>query len=516
MPSSTQPNILMIQADQMSALALGCYGHPAARTPNLDRLAAEGISFENCYCASPLCGPSRASMVSGRMPSNIGSFDNANELPASTPTFMHLLRLAGYELWLSGKMHFVGPDQLHGFHGRTNTDIYPSSFQWTADWRRGAYGNRGTSVHYLHLSGPCAWGLQLDYDEETQARALRCLRDLTRRGASENRPFFLCVSFTHPHDPFNISQEYWDLYEGVDIPPPATTAPPLGEMHPYNQWLQIHHEIDRYPPSEQTIRAARRAYLGEVSYIDAKVGELIAELKRLDIDGEMIVLFTSDHGDMQGEHGMWFKRTFYEWSMRVPLIFWRPGEFASGRRRAAPVSLVDLFPTLTDLGGVPAEWPGAEDLDGESLARLLRGDAASWDRPMIAGYCGEGVVQPMRMIRDGDWKYVHVHQHGPLLFNLAEDPNELCNLAGAPEASEVETRLRQRLLDGYDGEALLRRILADQQRRRMLNDALNQGTAFPWDYEPRADPSRLYVRRGFSTQETKRRQRWPYLPDAEP
>ena len=131
MPSVNQPNILMIQADQMTAFALGCYGHPVAKTPNLDRLAAEGVQFVNTYCNSPLCGPSRNSMVSGQQPSRIAAYDNANELPARTPTFMHLLRNAGYELWLSGKMHFVGPDQLHGFHGRMNTDIYPANFQFS-------------------------------------------------------------------------------------------------------------------------------------------------------------------------------------------------------------------------------------------------------------------------------------------------------------------------------------------------------------------------------------------------
>jgi len=503
----------MIQADQMTALALGCYGHPVAKTPHLDRLAAEGVLFENCYCNSPLCGPSRASMVSGRQPWRVASYDNANELPAAVPTFTHLLRRQGYEAWLSGKMHFVGPDQLHGFHGRMNTDIYPSSFEWTPDWRKGAYGNPGTSVHYLHHSGPCGWGLQLDYDEDTQALGLRCLRDLTRRHAREGHPSFLCVSFTHPHEPFNISHEYWDMYEGVDIPPPQAPAKPLEDMHPFDQWIQIHHEIDQYPPSEDTIMAARRAYLAMVTYVDAKVGELMAELDRLGIADDTAVLFTSDHGDMQGEHGMWYKRTFHEWSMRVPLVFWQPGVFKGGRRIESPVSLLDLFPTLTELGGAPQDWPGSDDLDGASLMGLLRGDSDAWDRPVIAEYLGEGILQPMRMIRDGRWKYVDVHEHEPLLFDLVEDPREARNLSGAPEVAEVEDGLRDRLLHGWDGAAMRERVMADQQQRLMLLEALDQGVQFPWDYQPAVDASRQYVRRGFSTQKTKRLQRWPYVPD---
>ncbi|OPZ13843.1 MAG: Choline-sulfatase [candidate division BRC1 bacterium ADurb.BinA364] len=514
MPFSSAPNILMIQADQMTAFALGCYGQRAAQTPNLDRLAAEGVQFLNAYCNSPLCGPSRASMVTGRMPSAIDSFDNANELPASATTFMHVLRHAGYACWLSGKMHFVGPDQLHGFHGRTNTDIYPSSFQWTPDWRRGAYGNAGTSVHFLHQSGVCDWGLQLDYDEETLALGLRQMRDLVRRRARTGQPFFLCVSFTHPHDPYFIAPEYWSRIRESDVAPPAVPAMPLEAMHPYDRWLQIHHEIDRYPPSEQTILAARRAYLAMASYIDDKVGALLEETRRLGIERDTIVLFTSDHGDMQGEHGMWFKRTYFEGSMRVPLLFHGAGSIGGGRRIASPVSLVDLFPTLADLAGAPGDWPGAEALDGSSLAPFLAGDRDSWDRPAICEYCGEGVTAPMRMARQGDWKSVDVAGEAPLLFDLASDPNETRNLAQSPEAQALQARLRQAALNGWDGEAMRRRILADQQRRLFLYSAQLQGGAPAWDYQPYVDASRQYVREGFSTQETKRRERWPHVPDS--
>jgi choline-sulfatase len=284
-------------------------------------------------------------------------------------------------------------------------------------------------------------------------------------------------------------------------------------MHPFNQWIQIHHELDKYPPSEDTIRAARRSYLGMVSYIDDKVGELLRELKRLGIEDETIVMFTSDHGDMQGEHGMWFKRTFYEWAMRVPLIFWQPSLFKCGKSVNSPVSLVDLFPTLTELGEAPAEWPGSGELDGASLVELLRGDLAGWDRPMLAEYLGEGILQPMRMIREGDWKYVDVNEHAPLLFNLAEDPHERHNRSGDSELSEIEQNLRSRLLSDWDGSALRQQIMADQQQRLMLNEALEKGEQVSWDYQPFTDASQQYVRRGFSTQKTKRLQRWPYVPD---
>jgi choline-sulfatase len=507
-----QPNILMIQADQMSALALGCYGHPLARTPHIDRLAEQGVLFTNMYCNSPLCGPSRSSMVAGRHPHRIGCYDNANELPAAVPTFMHLLRSVNYELWMSGKMHFVGPDQLHGLHGRMNTDIYPSNFDWTADWTRGTYGNPGTSVRYLHHSGPCSASLQLDYDEETTSLGLRALRDLTRSSGRSGNPFFLCVSLTHPHDPYHITPEFWDLYRHDEVPPPSVPATPMGDLHPFNQWLQIHHEVDRYPPSRETVQMTRHAYLAMVSYVDAKVGELLAELKRLGIEKDTVVLFTSDHGDMQGEHGMWFKRTFYEDSMRVPLIFSAPGIIRENVRVDTPVSLVDLFPTLTALGEAPDEWPGREDLDGNNLAPFLRGDAPGKLKPMLAEYLGEGVLEPMRMTRNERYKYVHVAHHEPLLFDLQADPGETNNLSGDPALQAVERTLRDAVLQDWNDDAVKTTVMRNQQQRLLLKDALNKGQPFSWDYQPWFDAARQWVRQ-YSTQETKRMNRWPYVGD---
>jgi choline-sulfatase len=160
-----RPNSLMSMADQLSALWLGCYGHRQIRSPHIDRPAQEGVLFETAYCNSPICAPSRASICAGQYAGRIGAFDNGAELPSSVPTFMHHLRRAGYEVVLSGKMHFVGPDQMHGFERRLTPEIYPYSFVLTPDWARGAYSNPGTSVPQLYEAGLCDWSVQLDYDE---------------------------------------------------------------------------------------------------------------------------------------------------------------------------------------------------------------------------------------------------------------------------------------------------------------------------------------------------------------
>ncbi len=467
-------NILMIMADQLAAPALAAYGHRVTRTPNLDALAASGTVFENCYCNSPLCVPSRQSMVSGRLASGIGSYDNGAELPASVPTFLHHLRRGGYRTILAGKMHFVGPDQLHGFEERLNSDIYPATFEWTPDWRRGTHGNPGTSAKKLQRSGVAEATDQLAYDEDSQRRALQRLESLARD--PDGRPFFLCVSYTHPHDPYMISRRYWDLYDGVEIDMPAASAPPFDAMHPLQQWLHIHHEIDKYPPDRQRILASRRAYYGMVSYVDDKVGQLLAGLDRLGLREDTLVLFTSDHGDMMGEHGMWFKRTFHEWSARVPLIVRRPGRRA-GHRVPQVVSLVDLFPTLLDWANLP---PAEHPLDGHSFAAGLDGPLAGWKDEAIIEYMGEGMLAPMRAIRRGRYKYVHVHGRPPLLFDLQTDPLEMTNLAGRPDMAAVEASLRQAVLQGLDPEAVHAAVLRSQQDRLMMCQALMEGKVQPW------------------------------------
>ena len=471
-------NILMIMADQLAADVLGAYGHAIVRTPHIDALAAAGTLFENCYCNSPLCVPSRQSMVTGRLPGGMRFFDNGSELPAGVPTLMHHLRIGGFRTILAGKMHFVGPDQLHGFEERLTPDIYPASFEWTPDWGRGTYGNPGASVKKLQRSGLCAASEQIDYDDDVQAKVLERLRQLGRQG--DDRPFFLCVSYTHPHDPFVITAEYWDRYADCDIEAPAAPAQPIDSMHPYNQWIQIHHEMDKYPPTPQQISDSRRAYYGMVSYVDDKVGELLAELDRLGLCEDTLVIFTSDHGEMLGEHGMWFKRTFYEGSSRVPMIVCKPGAPAGLRERAV-VSLVDLFPTLLNLAGLPA---AKHRVDGMSFASALDGKLHDWKDSALCEYYGEGILQPMRFLRQGRYKYVYVHGCDPLLFDLAADPLEQHNLAGQAEIADVEMQMREAVLADWDAEVMSRAVLRSQHDRLFICDALAKGKQHAWDFRP--------------------------------
>ena len=489
----TRPNILMIMADQLTASFLGCYGHPQAKTPALDQLASEGVVFDSAYCNSPICAPSRASMCTGQYVGRLGAFDNGTDFPSSVPTFMHHLRRTGYEVLLSGKMHFIGPDQLHGFERRLTPEIYPSSFVWTPDWKRGAYANPGTSVTQLHHAGVCDWNMQLDYDEEVAFRAQEALRDLARRGRKD-RPFFLCASFTHPHDPFIITREYWDLYDHDRIEMPSAGERPMAEMHPYDQWLQVHHMADVDPPAEEEVRNARHAYLGMVSYFDRKVGQLIDELHRIGLAGNTIIIVTSDHGEMLGDHGMWFKRTYFESSARVPLLFWGPNHMQGDRRLVETVSLVDLFPTLLELAEAEDREEVEEQIDGDSFARILRDEEQDWKNYALCEYYSEGVIQPMRMAVRDQLKYVYVHRESPQLFDLASDPNEETNCIEDPTYSGRLAELREIVHRDWDPDETYRRIIESQQNRAWINEAMGRGRPESWDLQPHLDARQQYVR----------------------
>ncbi len=456
-------------------------------------------------------------MCTGRYVSEIGAYDNGADFPASTPTFMHHLGRAGYEVLLSGKMHFIGPDQRHGFHRRLTPEIYPSGFTWTPDWNDGARHNPGTAVNQLHEAGLCDWNLQLDYDEEVRFRSLEALRDLARQNVDERKPFFLCASFTHPHDPYITTKEWWDLYDHDAINPPAAPAPAsIEEMHPYNQWLQIHHMIDVYPPREADVRNARHAYYGMVSYFDHCVGELVNELDRLGLADDTIILVTSDHGEMLGEHGMWFKRTYFDWSARVPLIVAGPG-VAQGVSSLQTVSLVDLLPTFCELAEAPDLAAIAATVPGASLCSILSGSASGPDDckdEAICEYLSEGVCEPVRMLVSGQgrWKYVHVRGHQELLFDLRTDPLEQRNLAGLPECSDQLESMREILLADWDADAIRQQVLESQQRRRSIHAAHAADPEFSWDAQPSFDARRQYVRKNNAQQTNVQRR----LPRVEP
>ncbi|MEW6768749.1 MAG: choline-sulfatase [Pseudomonadota bacterium] len=502
----TAPNILLIMADQLCPQALPCYGHPLVKAPNLSALANRGTLFESAYTNFPLCAPARASVLAGKYANAISVWDNAAELPASTPTVAHYLRKAGYEATLCGKMHFVGPDQLHGYNDRLVTDIYPSNFAWTPDWTEGPR-NRPTGINMRAVidAGSCLRTLQIDYDDEVEFFAIQKLYDLAR--FSDKHPFFLTISFTHPHSPFIARQDYWDLYKHDEIDMPKVAPIPLEEQDEMSRWLHYAHGGDLDEVSEEHVRNARHAYYGMISFIDAKVGHILKTLKDVGLDKDTLVIFTADHGEMLGERGGWYKQYFYEPSVRIPLIIAEPGQTTS-RRVDVPVSLIDLAPTFLDYATAGKPWEPSTPVDGHSLRPLISGKSTADIGPVISEYTGEGGCAPCRMVRKGQFKFIYTHGFPDILYDLKSDPLELTNLAARPEYAKTVEDLRHDAFKDWNPWDVNEKVLASQRDRRLIQTAT--GGEPNWAFKLRPDDDRRYVRNSGAVQ-TKAKARYPFI-----
>lgn len=473
----------------------------------MDRLAARGMRFDAAYCNSPLCAPSRFAFMSGQLISRIAAYDNASEFRAAIPTFAHYLKALGYRTCLSGKMHFVGPDQKHGFEDRVTTDIYPADFAWTPDWEAPDeridkwYHNMQT----VKESGLAHATYQIDYDDEVGFAAKRWLFDRARdRTSGDTAPFAMVASFIHPHDPYVARPEWWNLYSDDEIDMPDHVIP-LEEQDPFSRRVMDGIEASTIPLNEEEIRRARRAYLANVSYFDSKIGEIIQTLEETGQLDETIVIVTADHGDMLGERGLWYKMNFFEQSARVPLIMAGPGIVQGVATNAC--SLIDILPTLLEIGGGDESLLG-EPVDGRSLMPLARGKHDPVDEA-IGEYCAEMTPYPVFMIRRGPLKYIHCDPDPPQLYDLQNDPQEKVNLAGHPSYGNQSAAFAAEVRERWNSDAMRQAIISTQRSRRTLHATMQAGAGEHWDYNPPSDASQQYVRNHMDWTEAADRYRFP-------
>jgi len=484
-----RPNILIFMVDQLNGTLFPDGPADWLHAPNLRALAARSTRFSNTYTASPLCAPGRASFMSGLLPSRSRVYDNAAEFAADIPTYAHHLRRAGYQTCLSGKMHFVGPDQLHGFEERLTTDIYPADFGWTPDYRKPGeridwwYHNMGSVTG----AGVAEISNQMEYDDEVAYNATRKIYDLGR--GQDVRPWCLTVSFTHPHDPYVARQKYWDLYEDCEHLLPQVPAMDYDDHDPHSQRIFDANDWRSFNITEEDIRRSRRAYFANISYLDDKIGEVMEALKGTRQDENTIILFVSDHGDMLGERGLWFKMCFYEGSSRVPLMIAAP-EMTPGRVDE-PVSTVDVCPTLCDLAGVSmdevAPW-----VEGQTLVPLGQGRARG--APVAMEYAAEASYAPLVSLRKGRWKFNRCALDPDQLFDLEADPQELRNLADDPAHAETLKVFSDMADARWNLEAFDAQVRESQARRWVVYAALRKGGYYPWDYQPLMRASERYMR----------------------
>ncbi|MDP3340899.1 choline-sulfatase [Frigidibacter sp.] len=483
----TRPNILILMVDQLNGTLFPDGPADWLHAPNLKKLAARSVRFANAYTASPLCAPARASFMSGQLPSRTGVYDNAAEFRSDIPTYAHHLRRAGYLTTLSGKMHFVGPDQLHGFEERLTTDIYPADFGWTPDYRKPGeridwwYHNMGSVTG----AGVAEITNQLEYDDDVAHQARAKIYDLSR--GLDARPWMLTVSFTHPHDPYVARKKYWDLYEGCEHLMPEVGLIPYSEQDAHSRRIFDASDWHNYDLTDDMVQRSRRAYFANISYCDDKIGEILQALE--DTRQEAIVVFVSDHGDMLGERGLWFKMNFFDGSSRVPLMLSAPG-MAAGLI-TDPVSTLDVTPTLCDLAGISMDevmpWT-----DGQSLLPLAGG--APRAEAVAMEYAAEASNAPLVSLRKGRWKLNLCKLDPDQLFDLEADPHELRNLAEDPAHAATLAELKFEAATRWDLERFDADVRASQARRWVVYEALRQGGYYPWDYQPLKKASEQYMR----------------------
>jgi arylsulfatase len=472
--ANTFPNIVLIQADQLSAESLGVYGHPLVRTPTLEALAEQGLTFHRAYCNHPACVPSRCSMMTGRYPSTTGSYENFIHLDPRERSLVHVLGDAGYQTALVGKNHAfseepAGPgltDDLHrvfdyvrlGHHGGMvegyeDDPGVRASVQWAREHCWSAPGAYGTNPHPVEVSGSY---LLAD-------TAVRYLSDERRAGD----PFFLWLSFPDPHTPYQAPEPYASLYNPADVP-----LPPADDLSTKPERQRVAHVMDAVDKScNDHLRAMRAIHYGMINAIDDAIARVLDTLETQGLSEDTLIVFTADHGDSMGAHGMFQKQNaFYDSITRVPLVLAGPGVAARGRSDEL-TSLIDLMPTVLDLAGL--ETPGG--VEGRSIAPLLRGEehdradhivieggspgdppplaevanstpAGPWDESQFV-WCANprAWAGPGKCVRTDRWKLAIYDNGDAELYDMHTDPDELTNLYRAPQHTTLIAELKVKL-----------------------------------------------------------------------
>jgi choline-sulfatase len=321
---------------------------------------------------------------------------------------------------------------------------------------------------------------------------------------AEHRPWCLTVSLSHPHDPYVARKQYWDLYENCQALDPETGFIARDDQDAHSQRLYHASDYPSFDITREQVRRSRRGYFANISYVDDKLGELLDVLKRTRMLDDTTILFCSDHGDMLGERGLWFKMSFFEGSVRVPLMI--AGNGVPSGLIEAPVSNLDVTPTLCDLAGIDigaiAPWT-----DGQSLLPLAKGGQRT--TPVLIEYAAEGSYAPLVAIRDGKYKFVHCELDPPQLFDLEADPLERDNLANDPAHTALVTAFTRAVRARWDMVAFDAAVRESQARRWVVYPALRNGAYYPWDFQPLQKASERYMRNHMNLDNLEESKRYP-------
>ncbi len=439
---SKQPNILFIMSDEHDAAVTGCYGDPLVRTPHLDSLAENGVTFDACYTPSPLCVPCRLSVTAGKYVSRCGAWQNTNRLPSDDyPSLPRLLRSVGYTPYLCGKQHYAS-NRRYGY-----VDLIPAlnnsyksgkgGYRQPDDENNsdGAWDGRAKDFHTGEESSI------MNHDRIVTTTACQFLKDYS----AEQGPFFMHVGYLAPHFPLIAPDEIYQYYKGK-TPAPIPASP--WDKQPVN-YRQQQLGFGSRKATQKEIQDGRDLYWALTDWFDREIGKLLGALGDSEVADNTVVIYTSDHGENKGDHGMWWKNCVYDHGSRVPMIVSWPARWKGGQRRTEACSILDIVQGIAELAGT--ECP--EDWDGDSIIPLLDDEKHEWKDQALVEYYGHNRCSGITMFRQGKWKYVYhatINEKYPAeneLFNMEEDPQETKNLADDPRCQEIRERLHQAMLD---------------------------------------------------------------------
>ena len=503
-----KPNIIYIQSDQHNPAVTGCYGDPVVETPNLDKLARNGTVITGAYCASPICVPSRMSAITGRYPHENKVWTNDQILDSAIPTYAHSLGANGYNPVQIGRMHFNGIDQYHGFSERLVGD---HSRNYNGSPRPpGTHGDlngtAGPSRFSLENSGTGQTAYEI-HDEVVAETAVEYINDLGKTPAKERKPISLSIGLMLPHQPFIARKKDYEKYEGK-VGLPKVPAEALEDCHPYIKWWRERTGIEQV--TDEEIMRCRIAYWALVDRMDNLIGQI---LNALEVNGFMentMVVYTSDHGEQVGEHGLWWKQTFYENASRVPAIISWPGHILGGQVLDNVINQFDLIATMLDASGSP-KLPRS---NGRSLLKLLKDPRnTDWENLAFSEYCMDdadyfstssnlggldihamsGGVQN-RMIRYNEYKLNYYNGFEPQLFNLKEDPDELNDLAKDKSHENIRKDLTNKVLENWDPNEIAEKMRVLRRETEIKKDwgtKIDPDDSLRWDLDPLKDSTRL-------------------------
>ena len=444
-------NLLIIQSDEHNRTKIGCYGDSVAITPNIDALAKNGTLFENAYCNNPICVPSRASMLVGAYAHRYSFWDNGHPYEGTPKGFGHVLTEQGHRITTIGKLHYRGtdcdlglPDQRMPLHVRDGVgDLLGSA-------RVPGFGKNKKRKTFVGAKTG-----ESDYTRYDDAITREAISFLENETGDTERPWVLYLGYVCPHFPFTVPEKYYDMYDGIALPDPINYAEGERPMHPVLEYVRNYlHMTD--VPIEQ-VRNTIRHYYAMATFLDDQIGQVVAKLRELGLDENTRIIYTSDHGDMIGDHALFYKGLMYEGSVGVPLIMSGP-EAEAGKRVKTPVSLVDLYPTILDCLQIKDTIGHA--IDGRSLFEFI--EKEEYDRVVFADYHAGGPPTDEYMIRKASHKLVYYPGYESQLFDLDKDPNESRDVYEDPAYADIREDLLGELYKICDPNKLFAQCRREQ------------------------------------------------------